>query len=131
MKPKVDVPQTIDSYIAGFAPDIQAILQKIRTTIKQAAPNAQEVISYQIPAFKLHGQLVYFAAFKQHIGFYPPVTGGDQGLMKSVAVYAGPKGNLQFPLDAPIPYALITKIVKLRVKQNVAKSKAKKNPRNE
>ncbi len=80
---------------------------------------------YQIPAFMLHGQLVYFAAFKKHIGFYPPVTGGDQPFKKAIAVYAGPKGNLQFPLDKPIPYALIAKIVKLRVKENLAKASAK------
>ncbi len=131
MKPKPKVPNDIDDYIAKFPSDVQAILKEIRTTIRKAAPDAQETISYHIPAFMLHGQLVYFAAFKKHIGFYPPVTGGDQQFKKAIAVYAGPKGNLQFPLDEPIPYALIAKIVKLRVKENSAKARAKnKNPLN-
>ncbi len=93
--------------------------------MRQAAPDAQETISYQIPAFTLHGQLVYFAAFKNHIGFYPPITGGDQQFKKAIAVYAGPKGNLKFPLDQPIPYPLIEKIVKIRAKENLARASAK------
>jgi uncharacterized protein YdhG (YjbR/CyaY superfamily) len=108
------IPRTVDDYIATFAPDIQAILQKIRQTVKAAAPNAEETISYRIPAFKLNGMLVYFAAFKKHIGLYPPVR-GDAGLMRDVKPYAGTKGNLQFPLEKPIPYALIRRIVKARV----------------
>jgi uncharacterized protein YdhG (YjbR/CyaY superfamily) len=95
----------------------------IRLTIKQAAPNAQETISYKIPAFTLNGTLVYFAAFKKHIGFYPPVR-GDAKLEKSISTYAGEKGNLQFPLDQPIPYGLIETIVKLRVKQNLSRARA-------
>lgn len=125
MTVKPSTPKNIDEYIAAFPADIQATLKKIRTTIRKAGPDAQETISYQIPAFMLHGQLVYFAAFKKHIGFYPPVTGGNQQFKKAIAVYAGPKGNLQFPLDKPIPYALIAKIVKLRVKENLAKASAK------
>lgn len=114
----------IDEYIASFSPDVQAILEMIRLTIKQAAPNAQETISYKIPAFTVNGTLVYFAAFKKHIGFYPPVR-GDAKLEKSISTYAGEKGNLQFPLDQPIPYGLIETIVKLRVKQNLAKAASK------
>jgi uncharacterized protein YdhG (YjbR/CyaY superfamily) len=107
----------IDEYIASFPPDIQAVLKKIRLTIRNAAPTAQEVISYRMPAFRLNGILVYFAAFKKHIGLYPPIR-GDAKIEKEIAPYAGPKGNLQFPLDQPIPYDLIERIVKLRVKQN-------------
>src|SRR5689334_10961494 len=95
-------PKNIDEYVGCFPPDVQAILEKIRLTIRQAAPDAQETISYKIPAFRFHGILVYFAAFKKHIGFYPPVR-GDAKLEKSVSEYAGEKGNLQFPLDQPIP----------------------------
>ncbi len=109
-------PQNIDSYIATFPQEIQEILQKIRLTIRKAAPGAEETISYNIPAFKLNGILVYFAAFRKHIGLYPPVR-GDAKLEKAIAIYAGEKGNLKFPLDQPIPYVLIERIVKLRVKQ--------------
>jgi uncharacterized protein YdhG (YjbR/CyaY superfamily) len=116
-------PQNIDEYIASFSPEVQAILEKIRLTIRQAAPDAQETISYNMPAFTQDGILVYFAAFKKHIGLYPPVR-GDAKLEKSIASYAGEKGNLRFPLDQPIPYELIEKIVKLRVKQNRAKARA-------
>lgn len=114
-------PKSIDDYISGFSPEVQAILQRVRLTISKTAPDAQETISYQIPAFALNGALVYFAAFKNHIGFYPPVR-GDARLEKMVSRYAGEKGNLRFPLDQPIPYKLIERIVKLRVKQNLAKA---------
>lgn len=116
--------RNIDEYIAAFSPEVQAILERIRVTIRQAAPDAQETISYKIPAFTLDGVLVYFAAFKKHIGFYPPVR-GDAKLEKAISTYAGPKGNLQFPLDQPIPYRLIERIVKLRVKQNISRARAK------
>jgi uncharacterized protein YdhG (YjbR/CyaY superfamily) len=115
----------IDEYISRFPDDVQAILSKVRATISKAAPDAKEVISYQMPAFKRHGILVYYAAWKQHIGLYPPIS-GDTAIEKAVARYAGPKGNLQFSLDEPIPYALIERIVKLRVKQDDAKSAAKR-----
>jgi len=118
-------PRNIDEYIAGFAPEVRVTLQSIRMRISDAAPDAQEMISYRIPAFTLNGVLVYFAAFKRHIGFFPPVK-GDARLEKAVARYAGEKGNLRFPLDQPIPYALIERIVKLRVKQNLAKAAAKR-----
>jgi uncharacterized protein YdhG (YjbR/CyaY superfamily) len=109
----------IDSYIAQFPIDLQAVLQKVRATIRRAAPDAKELISYQMPAFKQHGILVYFAGWKHHIGLYPPIS-GDTALETAVARYAGPKGNLQFPLDEPIPYRLIERIVKHRVKQDSA-----------
>ncbi len=109
-------PRSIDEYISEFSPDVQAVLQRIRNVVRTAAPEAQEVISYQIPAFKLNGIVVYFAAFKKHIGLYPPIH-GDAKLEKAVAPYAREKGNLRFPLDQPIPYALIERITKLRVKQ--------------
>ena len=114
-------PATIDDYIATASPEVQPILHEIRRTIQAAAPNAEETISYAIPAFRLNGILVCFAAFKKHIGLYPPIS-GDASLMKAIAPYAGPKGNLQFPLDQPIPYKLIERIVKLRVKQVTAKA---------
>jgi uncharacterized protein YdhG (YjbR/CyaY superfamily) len=114
-------PKNIDQYIASFSPDIQVILERIRSTIRNAAPGAQEIISYGMPAFRLNGVLVYFAAFKSHIGLYPPVKGDDK-LAAAIARYAGPKGSLQFPLYQPIPCRLIQRIVKLRVKQNLAKT---------
>ena len=115
---------SIDEYIADFSPGVRAILEKIRRTIAKSAPGAQEAISYRIPAFKLNGTLVYFAAFKNHIGFYPPVS-GNAAIEKAASRYAGEKGNLRFPLDQPIPYGLIERIVKLRVKQNLAKAPGK------
>lgn len=111
--PKAHKPKDIDGYISQCPANVKAILQNVRRTIKQAAPHANETISYQMPAFKQHGILVYFAAWQKHIGLYPPIS-GDKALEKAVARYAGPKGNLQFPLDEPIPYDLIERIVKLR-----------------
>lgn len=122
MKANPAAPRTIDNYIAGFPPDIQKILKKIRLTVRQAAPGAREVISYRMPAFTFNGILIYFAAFKNHIGLFPPVT-GDEKLRREAAVYAGPKGNLQLPLDKPIPYALISRIVRSRYKENLKKVK--------
>jgi uncharacterized protein YdhG (YjbR/CyaY superfamily) len=117
------IPKNIDAYIAAFSPDVQTILERIRLTIHNVAPDAQETISYRIPAFTQHGVLVYFAAFKNHIGFYPPVS-GDARLQKAISPYAREKGNLRFPLNRPIPYDLIERIVKLRVEQNLAKAAA-------
>jgi uncharacterized protein YdhG (YjbR/CyaY superfamily) len=119
-------PKDIDTYISQFAADVQAILSKVRETISQAAPAAKETISYQMPAFKQHGILLYFAAWQRHIGLYPPC---DKALEKAVARYAGPKGNLQFPLDEPIPYDLIARIVTLRVKQDNQRAAAKRAKR--
>jgi uncharacterized protein YdhG (YjbR/CyaY superfamily) len=122
------VPQTIDEYIAQCPASVRAILKKVRTTIFRAAPEAQECISYRMPAFKLNGIVVYFAAWKTHIGLYPPIA-GDKSLEKAVSRYAGPKGNLQFPLDEPMPYELIERIVAFRVKQNAARKAAKRKKR--
>ena len=118
-------PATIDEYIAAFPPDVQAVLKKIRATITAAAPDAREIISYRMPAFTQNGIVVYFAAFKSHIGLYPPVS-GDPRLEKALARYRGPKGNLKFPLDRPVPYGLIGRIAALRVKQNLARAAAKR-----
>jgi len=115
---------TIDEYIAGFSPEVQVVLKRIRQVVHSAAPEAEEAISYQIPAFKQDGVLVYFAAFKNHIGLYPPVK-GDAQLEKAVSAYAGEKGNLRFPLSQPIPYDLISRITRLRLKQNLAKARPK------
>ena len=124
MKTKQTKPTTIDKYIAGFPLDVQEILQKIRVTIRKAAPQAEETIKYQMPTFTLHGNLVHFAAFKNHIGFYPVPT-GIEAFKRELAAYEGGKGSVQFPLDKPIPYSLISKIVKFRVKENLAKAAAK------
>ena len=124
MKTKPSAPTTIDEYIAGFPPDVQAILQKIRATIRKAAPQAEETIKYQMPTFTLHGNLVHFAAFKNHIGFYPVPT-GIEAFKRELSVYKGGKGSIQFPLDQPIPYGLISKIVKFRVKENLAKAEVR------
>jgi uncharacterized protein YdhG (YjbR/CyaY superfamily) len=124
MKTKLAAPQTIDGYIAGFPPEVQTILQKIRLTIRKAAPDAEEAIKYQMPTFTLHGNLVHFAAFKNHIGFYP-VPSGIEKFKKELATYQQGKGSVQFPLDQPIPYGLISKIVKFRVKENAARAAAK------
>lgn len=122
MKPS-SAPTTIDEYIGSFPADIREILQKIRATIARAVPKAQEKISYRIPAFSLDGDVIYFAAFKKHIGVYPPVR--DPKLQKELARYAGPKGNLQFPLAEGIPYALIGRIAKVRAQENAARAAAK------
>jgi uncharacterized protein YdhG (YjbR/CyaY superfamily) len=124
MKTKPSAPTTIDEYIAGFPPDVQVILQKIRATIRKAAPQAEETIKYQMPTFTLHGNLVHFAAFKNHIGFYPVPT-GIEAFKRELSVYKGGKGSIQFPLDKSIPYGLISKIVKFRVKENLAKAEAR------
>jgi uncharacterized protein YdhG (YjbR/CyaY superfamily) len=125
---RTTAPKSIEEYIAASPSEAQLILKKIRLTISAAAPGAQEVISYRMPAFKLHGILVYFAAFKSHIGLYPPVS-GDANLEKALSPYAGPKGNLKFPLDQPIPYALIKRVVRLRVKQDLSHAAAGRKKR--
>lgn len=111
--------KTIDEYVRVFPKDVRDILEEIRQTIQRAAPDAEETISYQIPAFKLNGKtLAYFAAFKKHIGFYPPAP---KAFKKEVAPYAGPKGNLKFPMDKPIPFDLVRRIVEFRVKEGEGK----------
>lgn len=119
------VPATIDEYVAAFPPKIRVILQRIRDVVRAAAPDAREVISYRMPAFKQDGVLLYFAAFRSHIGLYPPVS-GDPRLEKALARFAGEKGNLRFPLDEPVPYGLIERITKLRVKQDRARAAARR-----
>lgn len=117
-------PHSVDAYIAAHPPEVQAILRKVRATVVAAAPAAHEIISYRMPALRQHGVLVYYAAFKHHIGFYPPIK-GDAQLEKAAARYAGEKGNLRFPLDEPIPYRLIERLTKLRAKQDAALARAK------
>jgi uncharacterized protein YdhG (YjbR/CyaY superfamily) len=121
-------PATIDEYIEPFPPDVRAILRRVRETVRKAAPEAEEKISYRMPAYAQNGIVVWFAGFKNHIGLYPPVK-GDAGLKKAMARYANEKGNLRFPLDEPIPYRLIERIVKLRIKQNQAKAAKPKSRR--
>jgi uncharacterized protein YdhG (YjbR/CyaY superfamily) len=108
---------TIDEYIAVFPKDVQEILEKLRVTIREAAPEAKETISYAIPTFTLKGNLVHFAAFKNHIGFYPAPS-GIEAFKKELSVYEGAKGSIKFPIDKPLPLGLITKIVKFRVNEN-------------
>jgi uncharacterized protein YdhG (YjbR/CyaY superfamily) len=114
--------QTIDEYIKTFPADVQAVLEKIREIIRKAAPDAVEAISYQIPTFKLNGNLVHFAAFKKHIGFYP-TSSGIEAFKNELAPYKWAKGSVQFPLDRPIPYELVARIVAFRVKENLKKEK--------
>ena len=118
-------PANVDAYIATFPRDVQALLRKVRGTIRKAAPKAREIISYNIPAYRQNKVLIYFAGFKRHIGLYPPVR-DDAALQKAAAPHAGPKGNLQFPYDEPLPLALIARIVRHKVKQDLAKAAPKK-----
>jgi uncharacterized protein YdhG (YjbR/CyaY superfamily) len=117
-------PTTIDEYIAGFPPEVQEILRKIRMTIREAAPGAQEAIAYRIPTFKLHGGLLSFAAYKKHIGMYPAPV-GDEKFNQALSVYSAEKSTIRFPLDKPVPYDLIRQIVELRVADNLEKAAAK------
>lgn len=118
-------PRTIDEYIAGFPPDIREILEKTRVTIREAAPGAEETIKYQMPTFTLEGNLVHFAAFKKHIGFYPAPTGIEE-FKDELSMYDGGKGSVQFPLDKPVPFGLIRRIVEYRVKENLARAEARR-----
>ncbi|MCB0213155.1 MAG: DUF1801 domain-containing protein [Anaerolineae bacterium] len=122
MKTDRPAPKTIDDYIAGFPEDIQVLLEKIRLTIREAAPEAEEAISYQMPTFKLKGNLVHFGAYAKHIGLYPAPTGIEQ-FKEELSAYASGKGSIKFPLNEPIPFELISKIVAFRVKENLAKGK--------
>lgn len=124
MKINLAIPKNIDQYIEAFPEDVQAKLKALRAAINKAAPGAEEVISYQMPAFKYHGMLVFFAAFKKHIGFYATPT-GHAAFKKELSVYKEGKGSVQFPLDKPLPLGLVTKIVKFRVKENIKKAKNK------
>lgn len=117
-------PKTIDAYIAGFPKEIQQRLEEVRTAIRKAAPEARETISYAIPTFTLNGNLVHFAAFKNHIGFYATPT-GHEAFKEELSVYKQGKGSVQFPLEKPLPLNLISRIVKFRVEQNLSKPQRK------
>jgi uncharacterized protein YdhG (YjbR/CyaY superfamily) len=117
-------PANIDEYIGAFPNNIQEILEKVRATIQKAAPDAKEKISYSMPAFEQNGIVVYFAAFKNHIGLYALPT-GHEAFKEELSQYKSGKGSVQFPLNKPMPFDLITKIVKFRVKENVEKAKKK------
>jgi uncharacterized protein YdhG (YjbR/CyaY superfamily) len=128
MSPTRVAPHSIDEYVDRSPPQVRKILEKVRATIGAAAPEAEEVISYRMPAFRGHGILLYFAAFRNHIGLYPPVS-GDASVERAIAPYAGEKGNLRFPLDRAIPYSLIGRIAKLRVRQDREKAAAARKQR--
>ncbi len=119
MRTQQKTARTVDEYISRFPSQVQEILEKLRKTISKAAPKAQETISYQIPAFTLEGSLVYFAAFKNHIGLYPRPTAIGK-FRRELSAYESSKGTVRFPLDKPIPLALVSKIVRFRVKENLA-----------
>lgn len=118
------VPQNIDEYLAVLPEDVKAIMETVRKLIHEAAPDAIETMSYQIPTFDLHGNLVHFAAFKNHIGFYPAPS-GMEAFKEELSAYKGAKGSVQFPLNQPIPYDLITRIVKFRVQENLERAAKK------
>lgn len=123
MKALRPTPRNIDEYIAGFPRNVQEILGEVRLTIQMAAPGAKETISYQIPTFNLHGSyLIYFAAYKNHIGLYPAPRGSEK-FKKELSAYNGGKGTVQFPFDKPIPFGLIRRIVKFRIKENLKRAK--------
>ena len=124
MKKNKPTSKEVDKYIAGFPEDIQEVLNKVRATIRESAPETEETINYGIPTFTLNGNLVHFAAFKNHIGFYPTPSGIEK-FKKELSVYEGAKGSVKFPLDKSIPYALISTIVKFRVKENLERAETK------
>jgi uncharacterized protein YdhG (YjbR/CyaY superfamily) len=125
MKPTRGSPRNIDEYIAGFPRDVRETLGQIRTTIKKAAPDADEAIKYRIPTFVLNENLVHFAAFRNHVGFYPTPSGIEK-FKDELSSYEGAKGSVQFPLDEPMPLSLIGKIVRFRAKEVRAKSAARR-----
>jgi len=128
MKTEQAAPQTIDDYIAGFPADVQEILQKIRGIVHEVAPDAQETIKYQMPTFTLQGNLVHFAAYQNHIGFYPIPT-GIEAFKEELSLYKTGKGSVQFPLAQPIPYGLIERMVRFRAAENLEKAAAKRKKR--
>ena len=125
MKTSIAPAKNVDDYLKAFSPSVRKTLQQLRNTIKATAPKSEEVISYQMPAFKYHGMLVYFAGYKNHIGFYP-TSSGIAAFKKELSKYKTSKGTVQFPNDKPLPLSLISKMVKFRAKENEAKKKAKK-----
>jgi len=120
MKTETTTPKNIDEYISGFPQEIRVLLEQVRQTIRDAAPEATEAISYQMPTFRLNGNLVHFAAFKNHIGLYPAPT-GIENFSKELSVYKGGKGSVQFPITDPLPLDLISRIVRFRVGENLKK----------
>ncbi len=118
-------PTNVDEYIAGYPPEVQVILRKIRKTVREVAPGAQEAINYKMPAYWLKGNLIHFAAYKKHIGMYPAPTAVAE-FKKELSIYKGAKSTMRFPLDEPIPFDLIRRIVKFRVKENLKKAAAKR-----
>ncbi len=118
------VANTVDEYMLQFPENVKEALEKLRKTIKAAAPKAEEIISYAMPAYKYHGVLVYFAGYKNHIGFYGTPS-GHQAFEKELSIYKSGKGSVQFPIDKPLPLSLISKIVKYRVAENLEKAKTK------
>jgi uncharacterized protein YdhG (YjbR/CyaY superfamily) len=128
MKADTNEPKNIDEYIAGLPNEVGAILQKIRTTIAKAAPKAKVAIKYRLPTFVQNGNLVHFGAFQKHIGFYAMPTGHAK-FQRELSAYESGKGSVQFPLDQPIPYTLIRKIVKFRVQEDAQKHAARKQKR--
>lgn len=124
MKTEQPAPRNIDEYIAGFPPDVQEILEKVRLTIRKAAPDAEEAIKYLIPTYVLNGNLLSFAGYKKHIGLYP-APAGDEKFKEELAVYRSAKSTVRFPLDQPIPFGLISRLVKFRVKEHLEKVAAK------
>jgi uncharacterized protein YdhG (YjbR/CyaY superfamily) len=120
----MNTPNTVDDYISGFPGDIQRKLKQLRAAVKKAAPAAEEVISYGMPYYRLNGRLLYFAAHKNHIGFYPLTTAIEK-FKSSLADYKWAKGTIQFPLEKPLPLELISKMVKFRVNENLENAKMK------
>lgn len=125
MKAHPEIPAEVEKYLAACPPAVRAILERIRATVREVAPHAEEKMSYRMPSFHQHGVLVYVGAFKKHIGLFPPVA--DEALRREAAIYAGEKGNLRFPLDQPIPYDLIAKIVRSRLRENEARARGKRS----
>lgn len=115
---------TVDEYIAAFPSEIQAVLQAVRQVIRETAPEAEEAIAYGIPTFKYHGNLVHFGAYKYHIGFYPAPSGIEE-FKEELSAYPGSKGAIQFPLDRPLPFDLIRRVVRFRMQENLRKAQAR------
>ncbi len=125
MSPSRKPPASVDAYVAAFPPKVRAVLERLRVTARKLLPDAEETISYGIPTYKREGPIVHFAAFKSHIGLYPPVR-GNAALEKAVARYANDKGNLRFPLDEPLPMALIERIVRHQAKRDAERAAPKR-----
>ncbi len=128
MEENRNVFKSIDEYILQFSPEVQEILQALRSVIKESAPDAEEKMSWRMPTFALHGNLVHFAAHKRHIGFYPGPSGID-AFKHKLSEYKGSKGAVQFPIEKPLPYELISEIVKFRVAENITKAESKPQKR--